>query len=125
LARQADLQPGLTVDEVLTGAWFGLSTTLDQDTLDLLDKHRRLLRQSRAESDPERLAIESELRRRLGRFADTSLERLAQQVAADLTPRSIRDFSLAEREDLAKKVRETVAAERSGSAGRSGGLLKP
>lgn len=118
LAEQRDLRPGLTIDQVLTGAWFGLSSTLDQGTLDLLERHEKLLRAGRGEEDEDRLAIERELRLRLGRFADTSIERMAQRVAAELSPRSARDLSPQEREMLRAKILETVAAERAAAAAR-------
>lgn len=80
---QRDLPPGIRTDQVLTGEWFGLHSTLDQDTLDLLDQHRTLLREQRPEDDPERMALERELRKRLGHYADTPAERLAQELVAE------------------------------------------
>lgn len=110
-AFQQDIPPGLTVDQVLTGAWFGLASTLDKDTLKLLEQHRALLRERVERDDPKRLALEAELRKRLGGFADTSLERLAQSVAATLLPEQTADLGPARRERLRKRLLETVAAE--------------
>ncbi len=76
---QEDIPPGFTVDQVLTGAWFGLASTLDKGTLLLLEQHRSLLREGVLRDDARRVALEAELRRRLGGFADTSLERIAQR----------------------------------------------
>lgn len=72
-SHQIDPRPGLRTDELLTGAWFGLGTTLDDDTLELLRKY-----QKSAVSDPggeATRALEDELRSRLGSFADTEEER--------------------------------------------------
>lgn len=82
--EQRDVPPGLGTDQILTGQWFGLSTTLDQETLGLLEDHRRLLRQGVERSHPRRLHLERELRRRLGTFADTSVDRMALDVAAEV-----------------------------------------
>ncbi len=82
--QQIDLPKGLRADQVLTGEWFGLSTTLDPDTLSLLDEHRRLLRRGVAEEDPRRRALEADLRARLGGFADTPIERMVREVTAEI-----------------------------------------
>lgn len=81
---QKDLPKGIRADQVLTGEWFGLPTTVDADTKQMLAQHRTLLLQKRDENDPERLQIEEELRSRLGRFAETSVEKLAQGIAAEV-----------------------------------------
>src|SRR5262249_1422632 len=64
-----DVPKGMRADQLLTGQWFGLHSTLDEDTLGLMEKHRRLLvsRQTRASVD-ERRAIEHVLRERLNGF---------------------------------------------------------
>jgi hypothetical protein len=96
-ARQRDLPPGADVERILTGDWFGLDSTLDDDTLKLLAEHRRLLR---AGSERSRRAtqLERELAKRLGSFAATSVERLAQSAAAKVLDDETRDLSAADRE---------------------------
>lgn len=84
-ARQIDIPKGLRVDQVLTGSWFGLATTLHPDVIDKLDRHRRMLHDGVRAGDPTRLTLEAELRQQLGSFADTSMERLTQEVAAEST----------------------------------------
>lgn len=80
-----DVPPGATADQLLTGFWFGLSSTIDSETLDLIDEHRGLLTGKQTPTRVRRrLYIEDELRRRLGVYADTSLDRMAQSVAAQL-----------------------------------------
>lgn len=83
-AFQVDLPKGIRADQVLTGPWFGLESTLDADTLKLIERHRALLRRSDAEALAERAKVEEELRNRMGSFADTAVERLALSVAAEL-----------------------------------------
>ena len=81
---QKDVPRGLTADQILTGFWFGLSSTVDDETLHLLDAHRDLLRAGVPATDLRRRDLETRLRARLGVFADTSLERMAQSVAAEI-----------------------------------------
>ncbi|WP_428264357.1 AAA family ATPase [Haliangium sp.] len=80
---QEDLPPGIRTDELLTGDWFGLPSTLDVDTQRLLREHFELLRQGRHEGDPERVALEQTLRERLGHFAATPAQFLAEKVVAE------------------------------------------
>lgn len=82
--QQVDVPPGTTADQVLTGFWFGLRSTLDEDTLAKLDRHRELLRMPEPETSGERREIEVVLRKRLGTFADTSIDRMAQSVASEV-----------------------------------------
>lgn len=111
--RQIDLEKGLRTDQVLTGEWFGLSTTLDPDTLKLLDRHRELLRQGVSESDPRRKTLEATLRERLGGFADTSVERLVQSVAAEILDEASEkmppDEKQQARDRIARVARERLA----------------
>lgn len=86
---QKDVPRGLTADQVLTGFWFGLSSTVDDETLLLLDSHRGLLRAGVPESDLRRRDLEAKLRARLGVFADTSLERMAQSITAEIMQENI------------------------------------
>jgi len=82
-AEQRDIPPGMRADQILTGEWFGLPSTLDPETQELLRRHRELLREGRAEGDLERDRLEEELRGRLGRFNETSAEELARKIIAD------------------------------------------
>lgn len=79
---QRDLPKGIRADQVLTDDWFGLRSTVDNETMEWLDKHRDMLRQNASTDDPARIDLESKLRERLGRFAETSSERLAQELVA-------------------------------------------
>lgn len=113
---QRDLEPGMSADEVLTHEWFGLRSTLDRDTLELLDKHRALLRLGVAEAHPERRELEAELRRRLGSYADTPAERLAQELVAEQFPDEVPEvdkLSNEERDRLSKLYEAAVAQARS------------
>lgn len=83
-AVQRDVPAGLRADQILTGAWFGMRTTLRPETQALIDRHQALLLQGKSPSDPAVAALQSEIRTLLGSFAETSLENLVLQVAADV-----------------------------------------
>ena len=80
--RQVDPPLGADVDDLLTGPWFGLSTTYDGDTVDKLEAHADLLRQGVPRQDPRRQHLESTLRDRLQVFADTEEDRRLLEKAA-------------------------------------------
>jgi len=115
-AIQRDIPPGARADQVLTGDWFGLPSTVDRETLELLDRHRELLRQAVDRENPERLKIEDELRQRLGTFADTSIERMAQGVAAELAQEEepLEELGPQARQDLRERILQEARKRRAG-----------
>lgn len=113
VARQIDIPPGTTAERVLTGEWFGLSSTLDPETLAMLDSHRTLLREGVQPDDPRRQRLESELRDRLGQFGDTSIERIAQDVAAEVMHEDFREISPEERSAIRDEIKKRVRQESS------------
>jgi predicted ATP-binding protein involved in virulence len=110
-ARQIDLPKGLRADQVLTGEWFGLASTLDPETLDLLERHRVLLRTGALETHPERRALEGELRKRLGSFGETAMDQLVQSVAAEIIDETYTEPTPAERTELRERIKR-LARER-------------
>lgn len=78
-----DAPAGRNAVQVLTGEWFGLPSTLDDDTLRKLAIHRGLLRKG-AEAKAERKVLEDQLRLRIGRYAETSVEEFVLSVVAEL-----------------------------------------
>ncbi len=108
---QVDLPAGIRADQVLTGVWFGLPSTLDAETRGLLEDHRKMLRRGVERSHPHRLELERRLRLRLGSFADTSEDRLAQEVAArHMAEDRDRDLTAEERSALQEKIVEALRA---------------
>ena len=124
--EQRDVPKGADTDKVLTGRWFGLESTLDQDTLALLERHRVRLRNGEEPGSAELQEIETLIRRRLGSFAETSAERLALSIAASHFPDDPSLLSLDEREALRRNVaaeyerRRRAAGEREASSGDEG-----
>lgn len=81
--RDLDLRLGLTVDQVLTGPWFQLTTTLDDDTRELMERYHRAGMDG---EEGEREQLGAKLRARLGRWDETSLEEVVRAVARTLRP---------------------------------------
>lgn len=106
-----DIPRGADADHVLTGDWFGLISTVDADTLRLLDEQRALLR-----TDPEaaRVAeIRETLRARLG-GQSTSIERLVESVAAEILTEETASLTPETLQVARAKIAERVRQRRSG-----------
>ncbi|WP_148313446.1 AAA family ATPase [Sorangium cellulosum] len=104
---QRDLPPGAGAERILTGEWFGLPSTLDDETLDMLAEHQRLIRDSGLDA-PEAVKLEEELRRRLGSFADTPVERLAHEAMAEHVEKDLRELTPEERKQARAKVAQIL-----------------
>jgi nucleoside phosphorylase/energy-coupling factor transporter ATP-binding protein EcfA2 len=116
--EQRDLPPGIDAEQVLTGDWFGLTSTLDDATLKLLAEHQQLILEHGLEA-PEAVKKEEELRRRLGSYADTSIERLAHEAAARVVGKDVRRLTLEERRDVQEKITELLQQERPAQTKKS------
>jgi uncharacterized protein (TIGR02646 family) len=104
-----DVVEGMRADQVLTGAWFGLNSTLDEKTLGLMEKHGRLLLKPKTqENRVRREKLEEKLRERMGTFAETSIERIALSVAAELMSKKSRKLPTERRQELRKKIMDQV-----------------
>jgi hypothetical protein len=109
-AREFDLPPGIRMDQVLTGEWFGLAYAVDDETFRLVEQHQGMLREGVDRDDPARRALEETLARRYGSYADTSLDRMALDVAADLM-RDRQPKTANDRAELQRKLVERVKAK--------------
>jgi energy-coupling factor transporter ATP-binding protein EcfA2 len=113
-AKQIDLPAGTRADRILTGEWFGLRYTVDDETIALIEKHQRMLLAQVPEDDAERRKLEEELAQRYGTYADTSLDRMALEVAAELMAEQ-RPRTYEERKSLRDKLKERVKEKLSAS----------
>lgn len=106
----ADVPPGATADQLLTGFWFGLTSTIDAETLELINEHRQLMigRQT-STLLRRRLYLEDELRRRLGVYADTSLDRMAQSAAAELMRSKQQSLTPQQRQLIRERLLRTLS----------------
>lgn len=85
VVEQFDVKPGLRADQILTGAWFGVPSTRDPETVDIMQKHSKLL-QNRERSAGEQAQFESldrQLRQRMSEYTGTEDEQIALRAAAD------------------------------------------
>jgi len=75
---------GLLADQVLTGPWFRLNTSLDTEAIALIEEHRELVNKKRpTKKDRARQTeIESFLRKHLGRFYETHLDEVVHRVVS-------------------------------------------
>lgn len=89
--RQRDPVPG-KIDALLTSDLFGLATTLDHTSKEMLDQHIQNVREGQPDEDLAR-----SLRQRINTQTGASVERVAFEVAADVTE-----------EDLAERPQETI-----------------
>lgn len=116
--HQQDVPPGLRADQILTGWWFGLPKTIDDDTFSLMEEHRQLLlREKSPQNERHRVEIEAILRARLGGFAETSIERLALGVTAeviDAEKRQVQALTPDDRAELRAKILGLVRTRREG-----------
>jgi hypothetical protein len=111
-ATQKDVPRGVTADQLLTGFWFGLSSTVDEETLDMIEEHRNLLRgRQTALNGRRRRYLEEELGRRLGVYADTSIDRMAQAVAARLMGPDWRSMGPTKRAQMRDALETETARE--------------
>lgn len=123
VATQFDVPPGTTADKILTGFWFGLPSTLDRGTLKLLEDYYELMRARQTAATRRRLRdLETELRVRLGNFTDTSVDRMAQSVAAEILQEGYLTWDPQtrgrKREEIKDRVAKKISTTRS--RGRAG-----
>lgn len=82
--QQIDVPPGLDADEILTGSWFGLDTTLDPAVQSDLLQYRGLRLEGHRPDDPAVADLQHRLELTLGSYTGTSLGRVMVEAAGDL-----------------------------------------
>jgi len=111
-----DLERGLRADQLLTGPWFGLASTLDRNTLAIMSAHSRLLAKTRLSRKDKRMIgrLEHELRHRFGGYAETEVERIAIQASSDFVQsRDGGDLPMLSPEEIKRRVMSKVRTGRS------------
>ena len=101
--EQVDVPPGLRADQLLTGFWFGLNSTRDDETIDKMRRHGELilLRSPTAKERKERQQLESELDERLHGFDRLELESHTKKMVEVPVRRS---RTKAEKQALREKI---------------------
>jgi len=112
--RQVEAVPmdppeGLRADQVLT-RYFGEDSTLDDETLELMDDHQRLLLEGKPRTDEQVLSLEEEIRSRIGRFVDTAREAFAYGIVTEILSEEFPKLRPEEREAARQKLKEMAKA---------------
>ena len=83
--EQFDVPPGSRADQILTGAWFGVPSTRDPETVAMMRAHSALLQKSAKTPDDDRRleSLDRELRHRIDEYIGTEDEQIALKAAAD------------------------------------------
>jgi hypothetical protein len=84
VVEQIDVPPGLDADEILTGQWFGLTTTLDRAVESDLLEYQRLRMEGRRPDDPELAPLRQRLSTTIGSYAGTSAGGVLLDAASEL-----------------------------------------
>lgn len=121
-ALPRDVPKGLRADQLLTGDWFGLSTTTDPETARLIDEHSEILLMLSPTADDLRRQgeLEAQLGARDATFVGTSVDRLTQDVAAQVIRDEavdLRRADAAERKRIADRVAAAVRRRRADGSG--------
>jgi hypothetical protein len=118
--EQFDVPPGLRADQILTGAWFGVPSTRDPETVSMMREHSALL-QNRAKAPVEVARFEyldGQLRQRLDEYIGTEDEQIALQAAADVREDEKArsgQAGAASAENLRTKIVEALRSNSSGA----------
>lgn len=114
ILRQLEVPVGLDSDQLLTGTWFELPTTLDKESERMLEQHRSLLRKSKRtkREEAKMRLLARDLRKRLDSFPGTNMEELVAQIAAKECDEDFRDLSVEDRHALREKIERRLAKAR-------------
>ena len=63
--RQQDIPPGMPIESLLLGDWFKMKSTLDEDTVRLIDAHRQLVLEKNDANETQIRNIETQLKSRM------------------------------------------------------------
>lgn len=103
---------GKTADEILQGEWFGLPSTLDDDSARAIAAYRHAFLEGMPEKQLEQQR--QKLRTQVGSFVTSPMDALAQQIADTLRKQLAAEQSVAERQRLIEKAAAELRAELSG-----------
>lgn len=89
---------GRTADRILRGEWFGLASTLDDESEALLHRYEGAVRNKVAQEEIDQ--ARSDLQDRIGLLFDSPIDELAIEIAAEYRRQRRADISPAERKRL-------------------------
>jgi uncharacterized protein (TIGR02646 family) len=114
--EQFDVPPGARADQILTGAWFGVPTTRDPETVAMMREHSALLqKKQKTLADELRFDyLDKQLRLRLDEYIGTEDEQIALQAAAEVRDENRARTGIpgqASAAELREKVREALRSK--------------
>ena len=119
--EQFDVPPGARADQILTGAWFGVPTTRDPETVAMMREHSTLLQKRQKTLDDEFRFdfLDQQLRHRLDEYIGTEDEQIALQAAAEVRDENRARSGApgqASAAELREKVREALRSKPKAAA---------
>jgi uncharacterized protein (TIGR02646 family) len=108
--QQIDVPPGLDADEILTGSWFGLDTTLDPKVQADLMQYRDLRLAGHGPDDPAVADLQHRLELTLGSYTGTSLGRVMVEAAGELVAEQAAPAAAADSKLTRDQIKERLLA---------------
>jgi len=108
--QQTDVPPGLDADEILTGSWFGLDTTLDPKVQADLMQYRNLRLAGHGPDDPAVADLQHGLELTLGSYTGTSLGRVMVEAAGELVAEQAAPAAAADTKLTKDQIKERLLA---------------
>jgi hypothetical protein len=119
--EQFDVPAGSRADQILTGAWFGVPSTRDPETVAMMREHSGLLQKEVKTPEDERRfeSLDRELRHRVDEYIGSTDEQIALRAAADLKVQRplVGKAAEAGAAELRAKIVEVLRSERPGNTG--------
>jgi hypothetical protein len=117
--EQFDVPAGSRADQILTGAWFGVPSTRDPETVALMREHSGLLqKQVKTPEDERRFEnLDRELRHRVDEYIGSTDEQIALKAAADFKTQRplVGKAAEAGAADLHAKIIAALRSQRQGN----------
>ena len=113
LVQQIDVPPGLDADEILTGEWFDLDSTLDRETQQDLVDYRRLRMQGVLPDSSRLSELQRKLEKSIGSYAGTSIGRILVEAAGELVAEQREGGEKLSKEQIKQRMLEHVRPENS------------
>jgi energy-coupling factor transporter ATP-binding protein EcfA2 len=108
--QQIDVPSGLDADEILTGSWFGLDTTLDPKVQADLLRYRNLRLAGHGPDDPAVADLQHRLELTLGSYTGTSLGRVMVEAAGELVAEQAAPAAPADTKLTKDQIKERLLA---------------
>lgn len=104
-----DVPVGRRAHEVLTGPWFDLDSTLDDETLDLMDQHQQLLLLP-VRDQAKINELQEKINTRLSGFVETSREAYVYAIVTEILQERFPKLRPEEREKVRQELKDMVKA---------------